>query len=727
MTLKFFNHYALVALLSLLAMGCRHQPPPTSEPSTAYTISFCAQDQSRLLPLQDHEKVISSVFVALYDIKGQLLSCHRASSSRLTLEVPGNATTLYAIANVLSNSTYEYYYDNQLIDFGGDMATLRSFFATLGHQGRITLRHRTDGSNRFVAQNRDPLPMCAQSPISKLNTSILLPMRLMVARLEIQNPDPKTLLTSIMVDRILNRATLQPHQPTQMTPLDGSCSIVSTYATPTAVDKVVYYVPESWGRQSVTITTHYLNAQSQDQSCESFFLRLLGGKYYVQSIFRPPSSDDISLSITSANFSFYAGQTTPLTLISTLDWRVESKPSWVQISKSSSTGSALPNELTLMVEENRLADRVGQLLFSNGSKTATLELHQTKLYDAFLVPASDYMTIPARSVGFSHLWNVNSSTGLPCMARSDVDWIHWTYSGGLSYWATDRPMPATFTYSENKSREARHGTVQLYQSWPPGSTPQLIDFRRVTQLGATDFLSATPTTFASRSKGETYELTLEHSAPLRVGALPSWVTLKTLSSSNYLTRYALTIARNDLPAPRQASVDIEMDAADGPRHLSIALNQAAAFTQSYPFKLQYSVVVKATARRQAGNVFVGANGGYQNYANTLVFYPSTGGETGQINRGTYGLVQDPPYATTIATSPISDDVTTVNSYGGAPVALHAKVVVTASSSTYFRNAEVSFTIPSNLTVDDKLLITIEFKDVLFFPLEYTSVVKYDIL
>lgn len=264
------QRFKYLVILLLTTVGCQQFEDRHNE-RVKYTFNFGMDVQTRATPLTPDEQQIKSLFVTLYDDKGELIECLTApSGGSVTFNVSQSRKpkTVYALANVTSNSNYAYFYDQTTeLDFGVATDALKPYFATTNDYNRLTLSHRST-SGVLVAPTTTPLPMVGTASVSQSTT--VVPMQLAVARLDIL-PQGKA-ISSVSITSLINSTPLNPATlSTQQSSTTAGSSIVAQFQTPVN-DSITYYIPGNYGDKEIVVAVN--------QETPKSFSRMLANKYY---------------------------------------------------------------------------------------------------------------------------------------------------------------------------------------------------------------------------------------------------------------------------------------------------------------------------------------------------------------------------------------------------------------------------------------------------------------
>lgn len=268
------HKFKYLLILLFIVIGCQYHEDVQSE-SLRYTFDFGIDVQTRATPLTPDEQRIKSLFVALYDDKGEFIDCLVDSSGKpVTFNVSQSRTptTVYALANVTSNGNYAYFYDKTTeLDFGRSLDELKPYFSTINDYNRVTLSHRST-SGILVAPTTTPLPMAGTAKVSKSTTSVA--MQLAVARFDII-PQGKA-ISSVTITNLINSIPLNPATlGAQQSDTTAGSSIVVQF--PIAVNTpITYYIPGNYGNMGIDVA---VNGEAPKS-----FSRMLANKYYSLTV-----------------------------------------------------------------------------------------------------------------------------------------------------------------------------------------------------------------------------------------------------------------------------------------------------------------------------------------------------------------------------------------------------------------------------------------------------------
>lgn len=427
------------------------------------------------------------------------------------------------------------------------------------------------------------------------------------------------------------------------------------------------------------------------------------------------------------------GATHQLALLSKSAWIIKSKPNWVECSPSYGNGSSLPQELTLTIGINNSNSllREGEVVFEDANGESIPVSVSQKGYPPIGYEANmryrmmneqlpDIVIYPSRNIPAEELrWKYYSSTFWNAkLLMEPSSWINFSYESHNRNYL--RPgEQATFNIANNNSSEPREIIIKMtdYDSL-------LIRVYKIIQLGATDYLEVSQSSFNSRGKGDKFDFVVSSRGEWQVEGVPSWVTLTRGATSANKTPVMLTYTANQ-EAARNATITFR----SGALTQTVAVSQNAKRVQSYPYRLPYQAIIHGFAGE--GFKFVGTSQGTNNYANTaeIVVRPGDGTSFEMTKAyGPYGFVVNPPTATEFKSTEIHGKTMMISNYMGATTRIpELEVSINYNGWTYIRRAKIfNLPVPAGLTDEDKLVYTIKMTNITWAgTFDYS--VSYEIL
>ena len=220
-------------------------------------------------------------------------------------------------------------------------------------------------------------------------------------------------------------------------------------------------------------------------------------------------ADNISLSATSWTGITAAGNSRSITVTSSGNWRVTSKPGWVTVTPASDV-SGKTAKVKVGINEHP-GGRTGEIKFTCGVKTATLTVKQN--YDHISILMASWTDFSASGASKSITVTSNGTW----TATKNKSWIKLSRTSGTGMQSVD------VTVDENKGNASRTGVI----TFTCGVKKVTLDVKQKPWIA----LSATSWSDIPASGGSK-AITVTSSGSWSVTAKPTWVSLYRTSGTN---------------------------------------------------------------------------------------------------------------------------------------------------------------------------------------------------
>lgn len=600
------HRFKYLVILLLIIIGCQDHADLQDE-SIKYTFDFGVSAQTRATPLTPGEQQISSLFVALYDDKGALIDCIVATSGKpVTFSVPRSRipATVYALANVISNGNYAYFYDKTTeLDFGMLADKLKPYFSTISDCDRLTLSHRST-SGVLNAPTTIPLPMTGTASVATGTTSVA--MRLAVARFDIL-PQGKA-ISSVSITNLINSIPLNPATlSTQQSGIAAASSIAAQFPTPVN-SQITYYIPGNYGDKEIVVAVNGAAPKS--------FSRMLANKYYSLTV---DESGPVEILPEATEMNFTAdgwvtggGRTQTITLpkayqAATLDALV-----MVSYTKRTTSDKVL---FTLTVAENTGPGREGFLNVMFGGKSLKT---YTLIQEGSSIPTRPVITLiyGGRAVAEGSTISVGAKKAdYPIQFQENpIEPIHtykMRYKSGDTgaWWKTgyirDTPWPDDELFHDCWQQNimigenfgpSREVEVEIYRKDTPADNAYLTF--KIAQAQSMDYLTLSSQSLQADKWGNVYLYPDKFNVNSNqnwtlVNNAPGWVTVS-YTPGGMSQPVTLSVDENLTGAPRAGTLDFM---AGGIRRAQYTINQSATQSAARPMRFKLNLELHTTENK----------------------------------------------------------------------------------------------------------------------------------
>lgn len=442
----------------------------------------------------------------------------------------------------------------------------------------------------------------------------------------------------------------------------------------------------------------------------------------------------IELSVNAENIPAvvdFTGGSYDISVICSKNWSIKNSLSWVSFQETEYKGSSSARKIQLKILLNKSMAREGEIIFKSEDKEIPIQIKQSAyninsspyelIFDKSLVPARSSI-LPNRKVTVDYPGSMFGFFQL----STDDDWvqIHYSYpTGGF----ITKEYPATLSFKDNPNSYNR--TTNLYFKKQELVDGKLVfitcNVYQIEQQAATSFLEINTANrnFEAPSKGTFYEFEVTANEDFTIQGNPSWIRMEKGITTNKKTPIKIIVDKN-LSSQRTANFALTLSS--GALKFDFSVSQKAAFVQTYPFNLQYGIILKVKIKDDIQNDFSQTNGN-TNWANCVIFrLPSDVEAFAEKINTKYGFVIDAPNPSkTVLTPPIfSNNKLTelgkpyakiyVPNYNAQFSTFNMEVNIFHKNNTlntYYRRISIdNIPIPARLTSEDILIYTIDISE-----------------